>query len=139
VFATLKVRRNAERHPDGVQLQLIAAATAFRKGAPLVFTVRLVNLRSDERRISFPTGQLFDLAITGTTGASAGDEVYRWSQGQGFSIRRQVRSLSAGAAEEYRVSWAPPATLAAGNYRVHAMMLSDHRVETWLELQVVGP
>lgn len=135
IFADFgNLRRNAERHPDGILLQLVALKTVVRKGEALEFQVRLSNTTAAEQQVSFPTGKVFDLHILN----AVGDEIYRWSEGRGFPVRRHIRSWKPKTSMETRVLWMPPGALPPGRYWVYAVMEADARVETVLEFRVRG-
>jgi hypothetical protein len=95
------------------------------RGDEVRFVLRVTNTSNKKLELTFPNGQTHDLAVLN----AAGDEVWRWGNGQMFTQALRNQPLAAHASIVYTARWRQPAahgpltavaTLTSTNYPVES-------------------
>lgn len=127
----LRLLRNAQVHPDGIRLQLVALTGSGRRGEDLRLLVRLTNLGAEPRVLRFSSGRVLHLRVITLRGPEAGREVYRWD----VLPEAATMSWDPRSTRDLTFAWTPP--LVPGTYRIGVTLLTEPRVETFLDVFVL--
>lgn len=111
-----------------LDVTLSADRTAYPVGAPVTLTLTARNRGDVPLTLTFPSGQLFDVAIGPPDSPAV---VWRWSQGQFFTQALTTRRLAPGEALILTATWDQrnPAGLQVptGVYAAVGVLLSEGR------------
>lgn len=132
--------RSSVLHPGGILLELSVVDPLPAKGDPLHLVVAMRNGTQAVRTVSFWGEQLAEVHVRGIDGPHAGREIYRWPKAQLFTAKRHDVTWTPDQTRSFTLTWIPPRLEAAAGearYRIHAVMLAEQRMETWLDV-VVG-
>ncbi|MBL8218589.1 MAG: hypothetical protein JNL62_05145 [Bryobacterales bacterium] len=104
-------------------------ASRFAPNDPITVRMTLRNTTGTPLELTFPSGQDFDVVIRN----EKGDEVYRWSNGRGFTLA--IRMLRFSGEKNYAVAVRP--NLPAGTYTLTASLaVSGTKLEATLPLEI---
>lgn len=108
-----------------LQFSLATNKTIYKKGEAIKFTMTLKNTTRQTQSYQYNGGQSFDVDVLTTDGRL----LWRWSQGQFFTMMIRGRMLPAGESEVFKETWnakkADGKTLAPGTYRVRARLTAN--------------
>ena len=95
----------------------------------LTFTI--ANTTQSPVKVSFSSGQKYEFAVIDST---SGKEVWRWSNGKGFTASFVEQTVPANSAISFTEKWTPPSR---GRYLAHAWLTStSHRAEAYTTIVV---
>ncbi len=101
----------------------------FAPTAAITVRMTLRNTTATPLELTFPSGQDYDVVIRN----DKGDELYRWSNGRGFTLA--IRTLRFSGEKNYAVAVRP--NLPAGTYTLTASLaVAGTKMETTLPLEI---
>lgn len=85
-----------------LQVEVTTDRPAYTVGAAVTFTFTVTNPSDDPVTITFPSSQIYDIAVTPPAG---GAPVWRWAQGRTFLTVITTRTIPAGGRLSFTERW----------------------------------
>jgi hypothetical protein len=128
----------AQPMPPPLELRLTTDRAAYTVGANVTLTLTVTNPTSDEVRLSFSSGQIYDFAVS----SPGGSPVWRWGQGRAFLTAITSRSIPAGGSLTFTERWdqrnAGGLRVPTGVYVANAVLTTGGRPSAPPVLFVIG-
>jgi len=81
-------------------ISLTASRLIYKRGEKVKFVFTARNTTSSTQALTFPSGQSYDLTITGN-----GKDIWRWSVGKMFTMAIVHREIPPGESLTYDITW----------------------------------
>jgi hypothetical protein len=109
---------------DAAGEPLIASVQAMPANDRVQFVLQVTNGTEAAVPLEFSSGQSYDFVVVRDN-----QEIWRWSEGQFFTMALRSESLEPGGTLRFEDSWTPPAG-ASGEYTVVGILTAtNHRIE----------
>lgn len=100
----------------------LVSSLSVRTGETTVrFLLQVTNASEEPVGLVFPSGQTYDFAVR-----QGGRELWRWSDGMGFTQAIRNVTVAPGETLEFEEAWTPPAGAAGDMEAVATLTSSSH-------------